>query len=172
MAAADMLCSCVYVQLGGCMRLKTPPTENIWAAGTRTSPVMPIAFWTRQAHGHFLTDEDHSMLLWTQAAAILIAWPVLLGATALATYEIVTHREAISGALGFAFASTLTLSAVNIVASNLVYMVVAAANWHPRLRTNVRRTQQGVMECRCLWLYSTCKHHFVSRKLSIQTASQ
>ena len=41
------------------------------------------------------------MLLWTQAAAILIAWPVLLGATALATYEIVTHQEAISGALGF-----------------------------------------------------------------------
>lgn len=83
--------------------------------------------------------EDHCMLPWTQAAAILIAWPVLLGATALATYEIVTHQEAISGALGFAFASTLTLSALNIVASNLVYMVVAAANWHPKLRTNVRR---------------------------------
>lgn len=92
------------------------------------------------------------MLLWTQAAAILIAWPVLLGATALATYEIVTHQEAISGALGFAFASTLTLSAVNIVASNLVYMVVAAANWHPRLRTNVRRTQHVIVECSCLWL--------------------
>ena len=92
------------------------------------------------------------MRMWAQAAGIVIAWPVLLGATALATYEIVTHQEAISRVLGFAFASTLTLSAVNIVASNLVYLVVAAANWHPKLQTNVRATLSWSRECRTLWL--------------------
>ena len=65
-------------------------------------------------------------------------WPVLLGATALATYEIVTHQEAINRVLNFAFASTLSLSLVNIVSSNLVYLAVAAEKWHPKLRTNVR----------------------------------
>ena len=80
-------------------------------------------------------------------------WPVLLGATALATYEIVTHQEAISRVLGFAFASTLALSAVNIAASNLVYLAVAAENWHPKLRTNVRGAWPGTAAlaswCRC-----------------------
>ncbi|KAK9825842.1 hypothetical protein WJX81_002239 [Elliptochloris bilobata] len=72
-----------------------------------------------------------------KAAGIVIVWPVLLGLTALATYEIVTHQEAISRVLGFAFASTLALSAVNIISSNLVYLAVAAERWHPKLQTNI-----------------------------------
>jgi len=84
---------------------------------------------------------------------IAITWPALLGATGVATYEIVTHQEAISRVLGFAFASTLALSAVNIAASNLVYLAVAAENWHPKLRTNVRGAWPGTAAlaswCRC-----------------------
>lgn len=120
--------------------MQTHTTESIcWQRGY-ASKVDRVLDSTGESA--FCLIKTYSMLMCTQAAGILIAWPVLLGATALATYEIVTHQEAISRALGFAFASTLTLSALNIVASNLVYMVVAAANWHPRLRTNVRCTRQ------------------------------
>ena len=68
----------------------------------------------------------------------MIAWPTMVGGTAVGTYLIVTNQDAIATYCGFGFAATLMLSAISIAAGILVHISVAAEGWHPRLRMNVR----------------------------------
>lgn len=74
----------------------------------------------------------------TQVFGLVVVWPLMVGGTAVATYLIVTNQDAIAARLGFGFASTVLLSAVNVGSTMLVHMTVVAESWHPRLKTNVR----------------------------------
>ncbi len=69
---------------------------------------------------------------------MVVAWPAMVGGTAVATYLIVTNQDAIAARAGFGLAATLLLSAVSIASGMLVHFSVAAEGWHPRLRLNVR----------------------------------
>lgn len=77
-------------------------------------------------------------LFWPQVFGMVIAWPAMVGGTAVATYLIVTNQEAIAARCGFGLAATLLLSGVSIASGMLVHFSVTAEGWHPRLRLNVR----------------------------------
>ncbi len=67
-------------------------------------------------------------------------WPLMVAGTAAATYLIVVNNDLIIQRLGFGFAPLIMLSLVSVISGILCTMSTLTESWHPRMRTNVRRS--------------------------------
>jgi hypothetical protein len=73
----------------------------------------------------------------SQALLLIIIWPGIVGFTAAGTFFVIKYQQQIIQQLNTGFGSTICLSFINIISSQLVSFSTDLEEWHPNVRTNV-----------------------------------
>jgi len=88
-----------------------------------------MCMWHKSSYASILAD--------LQALLLIIIWPAIVGFTATGTFFVIKYQQQIIQQLNTGFGSTICLSFINIISSQLVSFSTDLEEWHPNVRTNV-----------------------------------
>ncbi|DBA94620.1 hypothetical protein WJX77_009861 [Trebouxia sp. C0004] len=81
-----------------------------------------------------------------KALLLIIVWPGIVVFTAAGTFFVIKYQQQIIQQLNTGFGSTICLSFINIISSQLVSFSTEFEEWHPSVRTNVEAVKLFVLK--------------------------